>query len=286
MNTKCYGAIITTLFLLCLTTSGDCAVDWQSAITLQTGGPTLDTAITADGKWTFVLSEGGLVHIYDKDGTLDDTIPVAPEMDRIAVSGAGEKLLLGSSHNNTVQQLNLSFIADINTDGAPSLGNPQAPVKVVVFSDFECPYCAKVGILLEYVLEHNPETVQVIYKQFPLSFHKNAQKAAIASLAAQNQGKFWTMHDLLFQNSKELTGEKIEALAKEAGLDMERFNKDLTNTDLIEQVGQDITDGRLAGVRGTPTIFVNGRILHERSPEGLQALIDRELARIQKASVK
>lgn len=280
MNKRLYWAILAALFALCISTPGYSAVDWESGVTFKTGTPPLDTAMTLDGKWTFVLTEGGLVNIYDKDGSLNDTIRVATEMNRLAINGTGEKLVVSSSRTNSVQQLNLSFIVAINTDGDPSLGDPQAPVKVVIFSDFQCPYCAKVGSLLEYVLEHNPETIQVIYKQFPLPFHKNAQAAAIASLAAQNQGKFWEMHDLLFQHGQELTNDNIETLAKEAGLDMERFNKDMTNADLAEQVNQDIQDGRQAGVRGTPTIIVNGRTLKERSPQGLQSLIDQELARI------
>ena len=286
MHTKQYWAIIAALFTLCFTTHGYCAVDWQPGPSLKTKAPTLDTAATPDGKWIFVLTKGGLVNIYDAAGILEETIPVAPETDHIAVNGVGTKLLLSSKRTNTVQQLDLTFVADINTDGDPSMGDPQAPVKVVVFSDFQCPYCSKVGILLEYILEHNAETVQIIYKQFPLPFHKEATAAAIASLAAQNQGKFWEMHDLLFQHGKELSEDMIQSLAKEAGLDMKQFNKDLSDAILAERVQQDIEDGRMAGVRGTPTIFVNGRTLEERSPEGLQALVDKELARTKNTSAK
>ncbi len=284
MNKTLFLTIIAALFAIGIATPSYSAVDWETGFSLKTNTPPLDTAITRDGKWTFVLTEGGHINIYGHDGTLNDTIAVAPEIDHLAINGSGEELILTSKRTNSIQQLKVSFVAVINTDGAPSLGSPQAPVKIVLFSDFQCPYCSKVGSLLEYVLEHNPDTVRVVYKQFPLPFHKNALPAAIASLAAQEQGKFWELHDLLFENGKELSKDKIEALAKEAGLEMKRFNKDRTDAALLERVEQDIKDGQQAGVHGTPTIFVNGRSLKDRSPQGLQMLVDQELARIKKSN--
>ncbi|MDH4320314.1 MAG: thioredoxin domain-containing protein [Desulfobulbaceae bacterium] len=277
-KTSCQ-TIIVALLLFLLAAPGYCAVDSKPARTFKTDAPPLDTAITADGKWTFILTEGGRIRIYDQNGTLDDTITVNPEMDSLAISGSGEKLLLSSRRTKNIQTIDLTFVAVINNDDSPSMGPPQAPVTIVIFSDFQCPYCAKVGALLEYALEHNPETVRVVFKQFPLSFHKYAQAAAIASLAANNQGKFWAFHDLLFQHGKELSDQKIEALAKEAGLNMKRFRTDIKNELLSDRVAQDIQEGQRNGVRGTPTIFVNGRSLNERSPQGLQTLIDQELAR-------
>ena len=278
LKTTC-RAIVAALLVFFIAAPGHCAVDWKPALSLKADAPPLDIAITADGKWTFVLTEGGRIRIYDQAGTLDDTITVNPEMDSLAISGSGEKLLLSSRRTKNIQTIDLSFIAVISNDDSPSMGPPHAPVTVVVFSDFQCPYCAKVGALLEYALEHNPETVRVVFKQFPLSFHKYAQAAAIASLAANNQGKFWEYHDLLFQNGKELNDQKLEALAKEAGLNMKRFRADIKNELLSDRVTQDIQEGQRNGVRGTPTIFVNGRGLDERNPQGLQKLIDQELAR-------
>jgi len=280
MNKIICWAITAALCTFIFATPGYSAVDWQPGLVLKTDTPPLDTAITADGKWTFVLTEGGRIRIYDQNGTLDDTIPVRPEMDQIAITATGEKIVLSSRRSKSIQQIDLTFVAVISSDDSPAMGPPRAPVTVVVFSDFQCPYCAKVGALLEYVLEHNPETVRVVFKQFPLSFHKNAHAAAVASLAAHNQGKFWEYHDLLFQHGKELSDDKILALAKEAGLNMKRFRADIKNELLNDRVDLDIQEGQRNGVRGTPTIFVNGRSLKERTPQGLQLQIDQELTRI------
>jgi hypothetical protein len=112
-------------------------VDWEAGRTLKPEKPPLDVAGTADGKWTFVLAEGGKVYIYSADGQLNDTLEVGPGMDRIAVSGLGEKIYLSSNKDRRVQELLLDFIIPINTAGAPYLGAAEAPVELVVFSDFQ-----------------------------------------------------------------------------------------------------------------------------------------------------
>jgi hypothetical protein len=112
-------------------------VDWEAGRTLQPEKPPLDIAGTADGKWTFVLTEGGKVYIYSADGQLNDTLDVGPGMDRITVSGLGEKLYLSSNKGRKVQELLLEFITPIDTAGAPFLGAAEAPVELVVFSDFQ-----------------------------------------------------------------------------------------------------------------------------------------------------
>jgi protein-disulfide isomerase len=128
-------------------------------------------------------------------------------------------------------------------------------------------------------LAKNPDKVRVVFKQLPLRMHNMAQPAALASLAAREQGKFWPMHDLLFANFNQLSEEKIRALAKEAGLDLARFDKDRKTQKLLDEVQRDQALGQQAGVQGTPTVFLNGKLLRERSAAGVQALIDREVAR-------
>ena len=278
--------IIVALLAISVATPGHCAVDWTPGIILKTDSAPIDTAITPDGKWTFVLTKSSKIHIYDYAGNLNDTIPVTPDIDQIAITGTGERLIISSKSTKRVQQLNITFVAAFNKDGAPTLGLAEAPVEIVIFSDFQCPYCAKIGALLEYALEQNPETVHIVFKQFPLPFHEHARNAAVASLAAQNQGKFWEMHDLLFQNGKELTDSKIEALAMKAGLDMKTFKADLKDVLLFQRVEMEIMEGKQNGVHGTPTIFVNGRPLQERSPQGIQMLINKELARTKQAAKK
>jgi protein-disulfide isomerase len=109
--------------------------------------------------------------------------------------------------------------------------------------------------------------------------HNMALPAALASLAAREQGKFWPMHDLLFANFNQLSEEKIRSLAQQAGLDLARFDRDRSAQRLREEVQRDLDLGQQAGVQGTPSLFLNGKLLRERSAEGIQALIDQEAAR-------
>jgi len=133
--------------------------------------------------------------------------------------------------------------------------------------------------LLEQVLERNPTDVKLVFKNFPLSSHKFAQSAAQAALAAHAQNKFWPFHDKLFENYSALNDEKIEAIAKELSLDLERFKQDWRARSVNQAVLEDLREGVKWNVRGTPTIFVNGRLLQNRSPEGFQAVIDGEVAK-------
>ncbi len=112
-------------------------------------------------------------------------------------------------------------------------------------------------------------------KNFPLANHSFARKAAIAALAAGKQGKFWEIHEKLFANQKELNDAKVEAIARELGLNMEQFNQDLKDPSIGSLIDRDINNGRQAEVRGTPTIFVNGKLLNQRNLLGLA--IEEEL---------
>ena len=107
--------------------------------------------------------------------------------------------------------------------------------------------------------------------------HSFARKAAIAALAAGRQGKFWEIHEKLYANQRELSDAKIEAIAQEIGLNMEQFNKDLKDPAIASLIDRDINNGRQANVQGTPTIFVNGKLLNQRSLQGFDYVIEAEL---------
>jgi protein-disulfide isomerase len=147
----------------------------------------------------------------------------------------------------------------IQTDGAPVKGPATARITLVEFSDFECPYCSLAVAKVDAVLAAYPKQTKLIYKQFPLSTHPHATLAAEASLAAHAQGKFWPMHDKLFQNSRKLSRENILAWAKELGLDMQKFTTELDTGKYKAAVAKDTDDGDKAGVEGTPTLFINGK---------------------------
>jgi protein-disulfide isomerase len=131
--------------------------------------------------------------------------------------------------------------------------------------------------LLEQVLEQYPEEIKLVFKNFPLRNHKFAGPAAMAAMAANEQGKFWEFHDLIFANYNKLSEEKLQEIAVTLDLDMDRFAADRKDQKLQQQVQRDMRDGQQAGVRGTPTVLINGRLLKNRSPQGFQQLIDRLL---------
>ncbi len=130
------------------------------------------------------------------------------------------------------------------------------------------------------MFEKNKDTVKMVFRHFPLNMHKFARPAAEAAVAAQRQGKFWPYHDLLFKNYSKLNAELIESLAIEAGLDKAQFNADRNDPSIKAQVQKDYNDAIQAGVRGTPTFFVNGMLVKDRSIEGFQQLIDQALQKV------
>ena len=127
------------------------------------------------------------------------------------------------------------------------------------------------------MLEKNPKSVKIVFKNFPIRSHKFAVQAAIAALAADRQGKFWDFHDELFKQYNKLNEEKIQEIAAKVKLDLAQFEKDRKDPLLLEQIKYDYNEGIRAGINSVPSVFVNGRKLKERSLRGFQALIDKEL---------
>ena len=176
-------------------------------------------------------------------------------------------------------------VYDIDTAQSPSVGPANAPISIVEFSDFQCPYCAGVQKTLKQVLDAFPNDVRLVYKQYPLNIHQYARQAASASLAANAQGKFWEMHDKLFENFTAINEENIQRWAEEIGLGMAEFNKAMSSGRYDVAVQKDMADGAGAKVLGTPTIFVNGKRVTDRSFEGFKRRIQEELANIRSSSL-
>jgi protein-disulfide isomerase len=153
----------------------------------------------------------------------------------------------------------LDEAVNISIDGDPVKGPANARITLVEFSDFQCPYCAAaVGHLYDLMAKH-PTDIRLVFKQFPLDTHSQAGLAAEAALAAHAQGKFWPMHDKLYATFRDLSPEKINQLAADAGLDLVRFTMDLKSGKFKTTVQKEVDQGVEAGVQGTPTIFVNGK---------------------------
>lgn len=237
---------------------------------------------TADGQRIYVLTEKGDVRLFSAKGDLLGSFSAGPDVTGIAPQG-NNRLILEMGEMKQLMLVALEPVVQISTAGAASLGPVDAPVTITVFKDFECPPCARSAPLVKQVINAYPEQVRLIFKQFPLGMHKHARAAAIASMAADRQGKFWPLHDLLFANYNKLNPVKITQLAEQAGLDMVRFEADRKDPRLLQQLSADQQEGQRIGVRGTPTIFINGRRLPERSRVAFDRMIKAELAKVQKA---
>ena len=131
--------------------------------------------------------------------------------------------------------------------------------------------------VLEQVFEQNPETVNIVFKNFPIRGHAFAVKAAQAALAAQSQGMFWEFHDLLFKNYNELSDAKIAEIRTTLSLDTDQFQTRINDPHVLAQINADAALGRKVGVHGTPTVFVNGRLLKDKSPNGFKIAVDQAL---------
>jgi protein-disulfide isomerase len=162
---------------------------------------------------------------------------------------------------------------------SPSIGPAAAPVVLVLFSDFQCPYCKGMSATLKEVTKKYGDKVRLVFRQFPLTnIHPFAQGAAEASLCAAAQGRFWEMHDLLFQNQKSLSVKDFKSHAEKLGLDTAAFNACVDSKRFAPQVKEDLKAGAGAGTEGTPALYINGRFLNGNRPfEQIAEIIDEEL---------
>ena len=282
MHKSIPAVLLITVFIFAAAFKGYAEIDWEKGDAYQVQSSPVDVAVSADGKYTFILAKDNKVYVYADDGTLQGSVPVDKSTTSIDVSPQGDKLYTVSANAKHVQQINVDFVMQIDISGSPFKGKANAPVAIVEFSDFECPYCSKVGPIFDEILKRNPDTVKIVFKHFPLGFHKNAIPAALSSIAAQSQGKFWEYHDLLFENQKQLSQEHLQQYARQLGLDMTTFNNALRAPSTRQQLAQDMQIARNIGVRGTPSLYINGRKIKDRSVAAIQQMIDQELAKTKK----
>jgi len=180
---------------------------------------------------------------------------------------AAKYVLKGVRDGMTREQIEKSFhsrfdadkIKSVPIDGSPSRGPESAPVVVVEFADFECPFCAMYAPVLEKMADDHKDTVRFVYKFLPLSGHPHGDPAARAGFAAWQQGKFWEMDHKLFANRDHLENSDLESYAKDLGLDLAKFRADMASQAATDRIAQDrkLSDSLL--VQGTPTIYINGR---------------------------
>jgi protein-disulfide isomerase len=170
-------------------------------------------------------------------------------------------------------------VYEVEVGGAPVKGPEDAPVTIVEFSDFECPYCASAVATMERVLAEYEGRVRLVFKHHPLPLHRSALLAHRAAAAAHRQGKFWEMHDLLFGAQERLDAESVKEHARTLGLDIDAFEKVFASAESTRTVNADQSQAARLGILGVPAFFINGRFLPGAQPfEVFQERIERELA--------
>jgi protein-disulfide isomerase len=169
----------------------------------------------------------------------------------------------------------------IEVGTSPVLGPADAPVTVVEFSDFQCPFCARSAPEIKQLQAKYPDKVKVVYKHFPLNFHPQARPTAIASMAAQDAGCFWQFHDKAFDASSKntLNATNVTEYAKAAGCDMAKFQAalDQNKAKYEQRISQEMNQAESADVRGTPTLYINGKKVQNRSVDGMSAMVENAL---------
>lgn len=169
-------------------------------------------------------------------------------------------------------------VFNIPIGDSPVKGPATAKVTILEFSDFQCPFCSQVPAVVDQVLAAYPNDVKFVFKQFPLvRIHPQAIPAAKAALAAHKQGKFWELHDKMFANQKQLDNDSLKKYAQEVGLDMAKFETDMNSPEVAKQVDDEMKLAASNQVTGTPTLFINGKKVANRTFEGLKGMVDEAL---------
>ena len=175
-------------------------------------------------------------------------------------------------------------VVAVSVGGRPERGGgPNAPVTIIAFSDYECPFCKRAESTVQQVMKAYGNKVRFVYRDFPLPFHAHARPAAEAANCANAQGKFWEYHDKLVA-SEDLGPEKLQAFATDVGIDRKKFDECVATQEFKVAIDKDVADGEAVGVSGTPAFFVNGRLLSGAQPfEKFKEVIDDELSCAQPA---
>ncbi len=174
------------------------------------------------------------------------------------------KRLLSDARKNKQFQITLekpdSPTFTVSADNDPFMGDANGKITIIEFSDFECPFCARVKPTIHKLIKEYKGQVKIVFRDFPLSFHSKAKLAAISAECANDQGKFWEYHDKLFDNQRALDRENLEKYAGELKLNVSEFKKCLDDPAKASEVDKDIADAKKLGVKSTPTFFINGKM--------------------------
>ncbi|MGA1790436.1 MAG: thioredoxin domain-containing protein [bacterium] len=254
-------------------------VEWEVLRQINLNDIPIDTAISLDGTTAYILCDKNILIYSIQDNQITDTIPLTGKFTQIAFFEEGERLFLTDRESKRLSIIQLSTIYNIEAGQSPIIGDKDAPVSVVAFFDYQCPYCARIYPVLEELLEKYPKDVNLIIKHFPLRMHHFAEHASLAALASSKQNKYERITRNFFDNYKDLNEENIKKYMEEAGLDMKKLDTDFNDPSLKNILNQDLNLGTRLKVRGVPTLFINGRPVKYRSLNALSNMVETELSK-------
>ncbi len=205
---------------------------------------------------------------------------IMPKLDKLEKAGAAAPAAAQPSRPNP------SAVYAVPVGDSPAKGPADAWVTIVEVSEFQCPFCKRVGPTLKQIQDTYGDDVRIVFKHNPLSFHQNAKPAAKAAECAREQGKFWEMHDIMFENQRELGGPKLEEYAQQSGVTMDTWKACFSSTKYEDRINQDQRVANQFGARGTPGFFINGRFLSGAQPfESFKVVIDEELKKAKESGL-
>ena len=254
-------------------------MDWQTTKNLNLPDKPLEMKFSRDGQWLYLLMDKGVLMIYDSKGPYRGMLEVGRQFDSIEPGPHENEIYLMNRRGKQIQVIEVSHVWQIDTSQSPFKGPSNAPVEIVEYTDFQCPYCARLVKIFKELMILYPGKLKIVYKSFPLGNHPFAYRAATAAMAAHQKGQFWGFHDRLFENYKDLNEAKLDVLRKQFGFDTPQFTALMNRPDIRAQVAKDRNEGLRNGVQGTPTIFINGKRLKDKRLPGFRAAIEKELKR-------
>jgi len=165
-------------------------------------------------------------------------------------------------------------VYDLKIDESPSIGSPKAKLVIVEFTEFQCPFCARIAPMLDSIVRANPDKIRLVYKHFPLNFHKEAPAAGAATIAAGKQNKFWEYRWALAPHFSSLNDSTFIAVAEQVGLNVEQFKKDMVlDEEKLAIIDRDMKLGMEVGVSGTPNFYVNGKRQENMNPKVIERML-------------
>ena len=267
--------LILAAFLPAVSASADNGKNPGSELQLEE--TPVDMKLSRNGEWLYVLTDSGDLLIYSSRGDFNGKMKVGKQIEQIEAGPSQQVIYLLDRKDKLIRVVDVAYDMSIDISGSPYKGPVNAPVVVVEFTDFQCPYCARLGSTLDEIMRLYPGKIKIVYKSFPLNSHRYSWQAATAAMAAYKKGKFWEFYKLLFDNYNQLNEAKITEIRKVLGLDTPDFQTLMNSVEIRSKVAADREEGIRLGVNGTPTVFINGKRLNNKRLDGFKEAIENDL---------